>query len=184
MRKITLVRHHPKYIQQMSELTYKTAVQYALGLPDIATGWKGTENFIHTVIEEEQQGKQISRVILNEDHVLIGVITLKDIKGDMAHVGTWLGEPYWGQGYNELAKLALFKEAFTERGFTLIFAGAKLSNIRSRKAQEKLPYMTFDVGDQYPQELAVIEKITGEACVLHAIKKENFLSYLKTQSLQ
>ena len=45
-----------------------------------------------------------------------------------------------------------------------------------KKAQEKLGYVTMDVGKQYPIDLITIEKVTGEPCQLNVITRENFLA--------
>jgi [ribosomal protein S5]-alanine N-acetyltransferase len=83
-------------------------------------------------------------VILTEEHVPIGVITLMDINHQekTASLGSWLGVDYWGKGYNEAAKREIFRIAFLELGLEKVFVGTRKENIRSQKTQEKLPYMT------------------------------------------
>ena len=120
---------------------------------------KGTKSFIEFIRIQEKIGTQYSkRVILNEKDELIGVITLKDIDVDrkIAHIGTWIGSEYWGKGYNELAKEAILKHAFLKLNLEYVFAGAAIHNIRSQKAQEKLPYMSLHVDDLFPAELKKI----------------------------
>ena len=55
-------------------------------------------------------------------------------------LGTWLGKPYHGKGYNAIAKDAFFKELFFELGMETVFMRIRKKNIRSLKAAEKLPY--------------------------------------------
>lgn len=93
-------------------------------------------------IEAEERGELISRTIIDEWGSPIGTINLYDIEDNTAgFLGTWLGKPYHGKGYNNLAKEAFFKELFFEMGIETIFMRIKKENIRSIKAAEKLPYV-------------------------------------------
>ena len=183
MRAVTLKKHDRKYTEVMSSLIADPRVQNALGLNWQQVSIYGTRDFIDFIQGEERIGKQLSRIILNEKEEFIGVITIKSIdqaKG-VAHVGTWLGADYWGLGYNELAKEAMFTLAFEELKLNRIFAGAKLTNLRSIAAQKKLPYITMDVGDLFPEELEKIEIETKGKCILNVVEKENFQRYLKNK---
>lgn len=69
----------------------------------------------------------------------IGCISLYDIEDGAGFLGTWLGKPFHGKGYNAIAKDAFFKELFSSsvwKQYSCVFA----KNIRSIKAAEKLPY--------------------------------------------
>lgn len=183
MKSVTLRKHDRNYTEIMSSLISDPRVQNALGLNWQQVSINGTRDFIDYIQGEERMGKQLSRVIFNEKEEFIGVITLKSIdraKGT-AHVGTWIGGDYWGLGYNELAKEAMFTMAFEELKLNRIFAGAKLTNGRSIAAQRKLPYMTMDVGHLYPEELEKIELETKEKCVLNVVEKVDFQKYLKSK---
>mgnify|MGYP003489851814 FL=1 len=183
MRAVTLKKHDLKYTEIMSSLIADPRVQNALGLNWQQVSINGTRDFIDFIQGEERIGKQMSRVILNENDEFIGVITIKSIDraNGVAHVGTWLGAEYWGLGYNELAKEQMFTLAFEQLPINRIFAGAKLTNLRSIAAQKKLPYITMDVGHLYPEELEKIEIETKEKCILNVVEKENFLRYLKNK---
>ncbi|KKB34331.1 GNAT family N-acetyltransferase [Bacillus thermotolerans] len=174
---VTLVPHHPKYAEAMSHLSSAPQVKDALGLSDDQTSVEGTTSFIEFIIEQERAGTQYSRVILNEEKHLVGVITLKDINTDnkTSHIGTWIGYPYWGKGYNQLAKKEILYTAFTQLDLEYVFAGAQVSNIRSQKAQEKLPYIRLNVEKEFPEEHKKIEAQVKAECVLHVIEKEAFL---------
>ncbi len=183
MRTVTLKKHDRNYTEIMSKLISDVRVQKALGLNWQQVSINGTRDFIDYIQGEERMGKQLSRVIFNEKEEFIGVITLKSIdrtKG-IAHVGTWIGGDYWGLGYNELAKEAIFTLAFDELKLNQIFAGAALTNKRSIAAQKKLPYMQMDVGHLYPDELEKIELETKEKCILNVVEKERFQQYLKNK---
>ncbi|AGK54372.1 MAG: hypothetical protein K0S25_1025 [Bacillus sp. (in: firmicutes)] len=92
-------------------------------------------------IEAEEQGELISRTILDEWGAPIGTINLYDIQDKAGFLGTWLGKPYHGKGYNKPAKDAFFEELFFELEIEKIFMRIRKENIRSIKAAEKLPYV-------------------------------------------
>ncbi|MDP4083594.1 MAG: GNAT family N-acetyltransferase [Bacillota bacterium] len=92
-------------------------------------------------IEAEERGELISRTILDEWDAPIGTINLYDIENNAGFLGTWLGKPYHGKGYNNLAKELFFQELFYEAGIETIFMRIRKVNIRSIKAAGKLPYV-------------------------------------------
>ncbi len=181
---LKLVKHDQKYAEEMARLTSDLRVKDALGLNDKQVSLEGTRNYIDFVLHEEKHGKQLSRVMLNEEGQLIGVITLKSISPyrKTAHIGTWIAAPYWGKGYNQLAKKMMLKIGFEELGLEYIFAGATVHNLRSQKAQVKLPYMLIDVGDRFPDELEKIEAETRKKCILNVITKDRFLQHLQSSN--
>ncbi|WP_010095136.1 GNAT family N-acetyltransferase [Ornithinibacillus scapharcae] len=180
MKNIKLMPHDLAYAKEMALLSSNPKVKNALGLSDDQTTIEGTERFIEFIIEQEKKlGKQYSRCIFNEEEKLIGVITLKDINRQKktSHIGTWIGYPYWGQGYNELAKKEILYKAFYELDLDYVFAGAKVTNTRSQKAQEKLPYITLFVENDFPDEHRKLESEVKEKCILHVIEKDKFVSW-------
>jgi RimJ/RimL family protein N-acetyltransferase len=92
-------------------------------------------------IEAEERGELISRTILDEWGAPIGTINLYDIEDNAGFLGTWLGKPYHGKGYNQPAKDAFFQEVFYELGIETIFMRIRKINLRSIKAAEKLPFV-------------------------------------------
>jgi len=92
-------------------------------------------------IEAEERGELISRTIHDEWGAPIGTINLYDIEDNAGFLGTWLGKPYHGKGYNSPAKEAFFDELFYELGIETVFMRIRKVNIRSIKAAEKLPYV-------------------------------------------
>lgn len=94
-------------------------------------------------IEAEERGELISRTILDEWGSPIGTINLYDIEENAGFLGTWLGKPYHGKGYNQIAKDAFFTELFYELNIETIFMRVKKVNLRSTKAVSKLPFVTF-----------------------------------------
>lgn len=132
-------------------------------------------------IEEEDQGNIISRTILDEWHNPIGTINLFDVQDGYGFLGTWIGQPYFGKGYNSLAKDAFFSELFYEKDIHTIFMRIRKVNIRSQKAAEKIPYVTLanetrkDVYNQLNQGQDIYN--------LYQIEKDNYLMHmLRTQS--
>lgn len=93
------------------------------------------------IIEAEERGELISRTILDEWQNPIGTINLFDINEGVGFLGTWLGKPYHGKGYNKLAKELFFSEAFFDLNIESILMRIRDYNIRSIKAAEKLPYV-------------------------------------------
>lgn len=130
---------------------------------------------IKQAIEAEENREMISRTITNEWGAPIGTITLFDIENGSGFLGTWIGRPYFGQGYNQKAKEAFFNELFLDKGIDTVFMKIRLTNIRSKKAAEKLSYAAL-ANYEYPD---VYNKINpGEVVYdLYAITKERFLTH-------
>lgn len=125
------------------------------------------------LIEKEEQGELISRTILNEWMEPIGTITLYDIKDHYGFLGTWIGKPYHGKGYNHLAKEAFFKELFFHLGIEHVYLRIRKQNIRSQKAAEKLPYVIKVDEDR----LVNFAEIDPEIFVLYEVPKDLFTLY-------
>ena len=89
-------------------------------------------------IESEDAGELISRTIIDEWDNPIGSISLYDIKDQAGFLGTWLGKPYHGKGYNVLAKEAFFKEIFFELNIETVFMRIRKKNIRSIESSGKV----------------------------------------------
>ncbi|MBS4194411.1 GNAT family N-acetyltransferase [Lederbergia citri] len=131
-------------------------------------------------IEAEERGEIISRTILDEWENPIGTISLYDIKDQAGFLGTWIGKPYHGKGYNNLAKEAFFQELFYEKDILTVFMRIRQKNVRSRKAAEKLPY-TVKANDSRSlifQQLNTVEYIYD----LYEIPKDLFTMNFMRQS--
>lgn len=126
-------------------------------------------------IEAEERGELISRTILDEWGSPIGTINLFDIHEQAGFLGTWLGRPYHGKGYNNLAKEAFFKELFYELSIDAVFMRIRKENIRSRKAAQKLPYASDanivrkDIYDQINKDDIIYD--------LFQVEKDQFTLY-------
>ncbi|GMK37450.1 alanine acetyltransferase [Paenibacillus sp. CCS19] len=105
----------------------------------------------------ELQKTSISRTIMDELGHPIGTIQLYDIANRTGFLATWMGVPYFGQGYNRRAKEAFFTELFLEHGIETVFLKVRKQNIRSKKAVAKLPYVQL-ANDLNPQLFKAINR--------------------------
>ncbi|WLR51252.1 GNAT family N-acetyltransferase [Bacillus tianshenii] len=101
------------------------------------------------MIEAEDQGELISRTILDEWGNPIGTINLFDIEDNAGFLGTWIGKPFHGKGYNKPAKDTFFNELFFENEIETIFMKIRTTNDRSFHAAKKLPYVSI-ADELYP----------------------------------
>ncbi|MCQ6564357.1 MULTISPECIES: GNAT family N-acetyltransferase [Bacillus] len=182
MKQVTLLPLDLRYANVIFELSSNPHVKNALGLK--VESVEDTKTFILFAIEEERKNHSLSRVIVNEENEIIGLTTLKHINYEkkQSHIGSWIGYPYWGKGYNEAAKKEIFKVAFLDLQLTYVFAGAKTNNIRSLKAQEKLSYISLHVEKQFPDVHAALEKEVKSPCSLHVVSRKNFSNWLDVQN--
>ncbi|WP_211655385.1 GNAT family N-acetyltransferase [Planococcus alpniumensis] len=178
MKKVKLVAHKDEFCEEIFRLSSVPGVKDALGLPDGTLD--DTIRFSRLVREEEKAGTRIARVILNEHAQLVGLTDLMfiDHAKKSCHIGTWIGQEYWGQGFNEASKVEILKIAFEELGLSRVFAGARTVNIRSQKAQEKLPFISLNVEGEFPEEHQALENKEKQPCILHVFRKEDFEVYL------
>lgn len=93
------------------------------------------------LIEEEQLGKTISRTITDDWGQPIGTISLYDIQDGAGFLGTWIGAPFQGKGYNQSAKKEFLNEIFFEHHFHTVFLRIREENEKSKRASLKLPYV-------------------------------------------
>ncbi|GGE45474.1 alanine acetyltransferase [Pullulanibacillus camelliae] len=131
------------------------------------------------LIEAEAQHQAISRTILDEWLQPIGTITLYDIDERSGYLGTWIGQPYFGKGYNQKAKTAFFNELFTQTEIDTIFMRIRKENIRSQKAALKSPYVKpfEDLTSPHYQkhkEHYHLYHITKDNYLLHQYQVESF----------
>ncbi|WP_257350836.1 GNAT family N-acetyltransferase [Pseudalkalibacillus decolorationis] len=94
-------------------------------------------------IEAEDRGEIISRTILDEWQNPIGTNNLFDVQDQCGFLGTWLGKPYHGKGYNQPAKEDFFHELFFEKGIQTIFMRIRKTNLRSQRAAQKIQYISI-----------------------------------------
>jgi RimJ/RimL family protein N-acetyltransferase len=93
------------------------------------------------IIEAEERGELVSRTIIDEWGNPIGTINLFDIENNSGFLGTWIGKPFHGKGYNKPAKDEFLNELFYLHEIQTVFMRIRKENIRSQKAAKKLPYV-------------------------------------------
>lgn len=135
----------------------------------------------HT-IEAEQNGKLISRTILDEYEHPIGTINLFDVHNKAGFLATWIGQPYFGKGYNKHAKESFFQEIFFNHSIEMVFLKVRKSNTRSLRAVSKLDYAIY-AKDLYPEIYWAIN-LDYERYDLFVVTKEHYASYLQFANLQ
>ncbi|MEI2357944.1 GNAT family N-acetyltransferase [Mesobacillus zeae] len=128
-------------------------------------------------MEAEDRGEIISRTITDDWGAPIGTINLYDIQDHAGFLGTWIGKPYHGKGYNAPAKDAFFQELFYENGIETIYMRIRKENMRSIKAAEKLPY-TVKANDT---RASLYSQINAESEVydLYEISRDQYTLYLR-----
>src|SRR5699024_363281 len=129
------------------------------------------------MIELECNGDLISRTILDEFEQPIGTINLYDIHENSGFLATWVGQPYFGKGYNKEAKQQFLDELFFSLNIDTVFMKVKKMNMRSLKAVSKMPYVA-QANDLFPEVYKAINKL-DEVYNLFVITKEHYTSYIK-----
>lgn len=92
------------------------------------------------LMEEEEQGLAITRTIISDFGQAIGTINLFDIEDGAGFLGTWIGKPFQGLGYNKKAKEQFLEELFFELDIHSVFLRIRKTNVKSIRATEKLRY--------------------------------------------
>lgn len=174
---IDLRPHHVNYAVRIHELASDPLVSEALGLVDQTL--ENRLDFIQKMQQGEKEGTTCSRLVFH-NHQMIGVTTLMyiDQEKKSCHLGSWLGVPYWGRGYNERAKVEILKIAFDTYNLDRVFLGARIHNFRSQAAQQKLPYIKLNVMNDYPEEHQFLQEKEQQPCVLNVVEKEDFYTFL------
>ncbi|SDK34201.1 GNAT family N-acetyltransferase [Sediminibacillus albus] len=127
------------------------------------------------MMEQEERGLLISRTILNEYQHPIGTINLFDIQDNKGFLATWIGQPYFGKGYNKHAKEQFLEELFLISGIEAVFIKIRNNNLRSLKAALKLPYM-IAARPLYPETYNAVNQ-ESPVYELFVISKEQYFLY-------
>lgn len=127
------------------------------------------------LIEAERNGELISRTITDENNHPIGTINLFDIYDQSGFLATWIGQPYFGKGYNQQAKQVFLQELFLQHAIETVFMKIKKANTRSLAAAAKIPYITFG-NDFYPYVYSQINE-AEDVYDLLVITKDDFLAH-------
>src|SRR5690606_18872510 len=120
--------------------------------------------------------------IVDEYQQPIGTINLFDIENNHGFLATWIGQPYFGKGYNRAAKEQFFDELFFDYEIETIFMKVRKTNVRSTKAVLKLPYVALG-NTIYPEVYQKVNQLE-EIYDIFAISKEHYLSYQQFVTLE
>ncbi|MFD2925162.1 GNAT family N-acetyltransferase [Halobacillus naozhouensis] len=134
------------------------------------------------MVEAEENGELISRTVLDEWTQPIGTINLFDIEDNKGFLATWIGQPYFGKGYNRMAKELFFEELFFQLDIEAVFMKIRRTNIRSMKAALKIPYVMM-ANELFPDVLSRINH-DYEVYDLFVITKEQYLFHYYGESGQ
>lgn len=134
------------------------------------------------LMEEEEQGTVISRTILSDFGQPIGTINLFDVQQNAGFLGTWIGTPFQGLGYNSKAKEQFLSELFFELEIEKVFMRIRKSNEKSLRAASKLPY-AVEANDLYSALYQEINR-DHEVYDLYCISKDMFMFYMLQQQNQ
>jgi RimJ/RimL family protein N-acetyltransferase len=171
---IRLIPFRTEYAADMAELLTDQAVHQYLDLPLCTTD--DCIFYITNAMAMEALGFALHRLILDSNDRLIGGISLVNIDQEegSAFMGTWLGQAYWGQGYNQAAKMEMLRIAFEQLCLTRIFFVTPREHTRSLRALEKLPCTKVHVNRDYPSLCKRIEYQLGRKIVLSVVTKEQW----------
>ena len=112
-------------------------------------------NRVYWAERAADQGRALPLFLVRrEDQVIVGGITLDNIRKGPAQAGTvgyWIGEPFARQGYMREAVLALVDYAFAEIGLSRIEAATLPENAASRRLLESAGFKYEGVAQSYLQ---------------------------------
>lgn len=131
------------------------------------------------LMEEEEKGNVISRTIISDFGQPIGTINLFDVEDGAGFLGTWIGSPFQGLGYNKKAKESFLQELFFELDIHTVFLRIRKNNSKSIRATQKLGY-ALNANESHPSIYAEINA-TEEVFDLYYIPKDLFHLVLMQQ---
>ncbi len=102
---------------------------------------KDTENFIHSVIYEAEEKRELITVIFYKDN-FAGIIGFKgsDKLNRKTEIGYWLSEEYQKLGIISLSIKILLKYAFEENGINRVQIKCAVRNQKSKKIPKRLNF--------------------------------------------
>ena len=129
---------------------------------------EAAERFIAMALSENPR-KILAITIEGKVVGSIGIYPQYDIYRKNAELAYWLGEPYWGNGYMQLAIRKMCRYAFDTWQLERIFARPFASNLRSRKVLEK---SGFTLEYEIQGNLVKNDKVENECC--YGIRRSAF----------
>lgn len=112
-------------------------------------------NRVYWAARAEAQGTALPLMMIRrEDQMLVGAVTLDNIRRGPAQAGTlgyWIGEPFQRRGYMKEAILAVVHHAFTTMDLSRVEAACLPENVASRGVLEKCGFKYEGVAQSYLQ---------------------------------
>ena len=112
-------------------------------------------NRVYWAARAEAQGTALPLMLIRrEDQMLLGAVTLDNIRRGPSQAGTlgyWIGEPFQRRGYMREAILAVVHPAFTAMDLSRIEAACLPENTASRGVLEKCGFKYEGVAQSYLQ---------------------------------
>ena len=112
-------------------------------------------NRVYWAARAEAQGTALPLMLIRrEDQMLLGAVTLDNIRRGPSQAGTlgyWIGEPFQRRGYMREAILAVVHHAFTAMDLSRIEAACLPENTASRGVLEKCGFKYEGVAQSYLQ---------------------------------
>ncbi|AUH64657.1 GNAT family N-acetyltransferase [Paracoccus zhejiangensis] len=115
---------------------------------------KSFTNRVYWAQRASRGGTSLPLFVLRRDGLLLGAITLDNIRRGPAQMGTigyWIGQPFARQGYMREAIKALVHHAFTELDLSRIEAACLPENAASRGVLEQAGFKYEGVAQSYLQ---------------------------------
>ena len=115
---------------------------------------KSFTNRVYWAARASRSGTALPLFLMRRDDVLLGAITLDNIRRGPTQSGTigyWIGEPFARQGYMQEAIGALVHHAFTTMDLSRIEAACLPENAASRGVLEKSGFKYEGVAQSYLQ---------------------------------
>lgn len=116
---------------------------------------KAFTNRVYWAQRAEAQGTALPMLLIRrQDQVLLGAITLDNIRRGPAQAGTmgyWIGQPHIRRGYMREAVLAMVHHAFTVLDLSRIESACLPENLASRGVLEKSGFKYEGVAQSYLQ---------------------------------
>ncbi len=165
-------------IKRLASLANNRAIAENLGtLPHPYTEQDAT-SWLAAGSKADKDEKRFSIHLDIPDEIFIGIISYRPVKeGGPFELGYWIGEPYWNYGYTSEAARAVVDFAFEEDGVGILEAGARITNVASRRVLEKCGFEYLGFAKCY--SLALDEEVP---CDRFALTRPRYMGLKWRQS--
>ncbi len=138
-RRLVLRRPSPADAQAIAEIANNAKVARWLSRMPHPYDESDARSWIGSVSGEDagECAFVITRVDAGKETVLGACGVDRDKDFDLAQIGYWVGEPYWGQGIATEAVQGLIDHVFTTSVLDAVGASCRVTNVASRRVIEK-----------------------------------------------